>query len=44
MCKTIASKGAKREQGTPKITWKEVVSKDLQSLGIHANLAKNKVE
>lgn len=32
----------KWEKSRPKITWKKVVSKDLQSLRIYADLARNK--
>lgn len=36
--------GVKRGRGRPRITRKEVVPKDLQYLGIHADLVKDRTE
>ena len=38
------SEGVKRGPGKPKIIWNEVISKDLQILGINADLAKKKTK
>lgn len=42
MCKPIECEGVNWGQGKPNITWKEVVSRDLRSLRIHVDLAKEK--
>lgn len=41
-CAPKVSEGVKRGQSRPKITRKKVVLKDLQSLGIHEDLAKDR--
>lgn len=40
-CETIVSEGVKKRWGRPKITWRKVVAKHLQILGINEDLAKD---